>query len=95
MKIDTAVTAGQLAAQINAVTAKLAAIDVAINEQWPVSMLRVAAPAQGASQPAGTEVDLLSGSALPIADFWKVAITTARQFHQTELDALNAQLAAL
>lgn len=92
MKLDAAKAGGILAAKIDAVTLLLANIDIAINEQWPVSALRVAAPPEGASQPAGTEVDLLGSVELPIADFWKTAITMARDLHQTALNDLNAQL---
>lgn len=95
MKPELARSAKPLVTKIDEVEALLAKIDVALAEQWPVRVLRVVAPAEGASQPEGTEVDLLGGVALPIADLWKIALTTARGAHQSVLDELNAQLEAL
>lgn len=95
MKIDTAEQAGSLAVQIRRETDILARIDLAIAEEWPISALQVSAPSEKASQPAGTTLDLLGSTSLPIADLWKIAITTGRQAHQTLLDSLQAQLEAL
>lgn len=94
MKLADAVAAGQIAAQIAYETKILAAIDLAISEQWPVSTLKVSAP-KGSVQAEGTELDLLGSASLPIAELWKIAITQARTAHQTVLEELNAQLAGL
>lgn len=95
MKRDDAIRAGQIAAQITVAERRVSDIDKALAEQWPVSALRVRAPEQGASDPAGTEIDLLAGTSLPIADLWKIALTTARDLHQTTLSGLSAELDAL
>lgn len=95
MKIDSAVRAGQLAAQITAIQQVISRIDIVLSEQWPVSDLLCVAPKEGASFPDGTKINLLAGIDLPIADAWKISVTTARQLHQDKLDALMAELEAL
>lgn len=94
MKPSVAKSAGAIAAQIDAVTALLAQTDLIIAESWPITNVTATAPAQGSSQPAGTTVNLLpNGVADPSS--WKAAVSSARNAYQSQLDALNAQLAAL
>lgn len=94
MDINTARTAGDIAAQIDKVTALISEVDVVIAENWPVTVVRATAPAEGASRPAGSQVDLLpNGIATP--ESWKFAVSTARQAYQDQLDTLLGQLEAL
>ena len=95
MKIDTAIQAGSLAVQIQRETDIIARIQLAISEQWPISALEVAAPAEGASQPQGTTLDLLGSVTPTINDIWKINIVSALQAHQDLLASLQAQLDGL
>lgn len=94
MKLDVANSAGPLAEKIARLQALIADIDVAIAEKWPISALRVVAPAEGASRPSGAEIDLLpfgrSNEAVS-----QLALNTARDVYQQQIDALSAQLDAL
>jgi hypothetical protein len=95
MKIETAEQAAALAAQIRRVTIIIANIQLAINEQWPISALQVSAPAEGSSQPQGIMLDLLGSVTPSINDIWKINIVGALQAHQDLLASLQKQLDAL
>ncbi len=94
MDIDAATRAGDLAAQHKRVSALLADIDMAIKESWPVSNVRVTAPAEGASRSAGTVIDLFPDGkgAKEIA---ALILQTTQARYQADLADLAQQLEAL
>lgn len=95
MKADAAKAGGQIAAAIDAITGLIAQIDLALVEHWTITQLTVTAPAEGSSLPAGTVFNVvMQGSAATDANS-QLALQTARATYQAQLDALNAQLAAL
>lgn len=94
MEMDTAQSAAQLVPQIQGLQALLAKIETALTERWPITVLKVAAPAEGASLPEGTTIDLLPAGAANNENS-QLALTTAQKTYQAQLDVLNAQLAAL
>lgn len=94
MILATATQAGQLATQIGVLQKLVADIETAIAEKWLTRVVHCAAPDTGSSKPAGTVLDVLPfGDAS--ADVSALVLSTALQTYQTQLDALNAQLAAL
>lgn len=95
MDIQTAKSAAVIAAQIEKLADTIARIDTAIAEGWLITQLKVAAPAEGSSQPAGTLLDLLPFGGNASADDSKAALERARATYQGALDALTVQLAGL
>lgn len=94
MDIKTAHAAAVTAAQIDRVQALLVQVDLVIAENWPLTIIRATAPAEGASQPGGTQVDLLPGG-VASPEAWKLAVSAARTAYQAQLDQLNADLGKL
>lgn len=94
MKIDAAKAAAPLAAEIDSLVAKLALIDLVINENFPITRMEAMAPAEGASLPAGTVIDLLPGGKGD-PTVWKIVVSQARNDLQTRLGELTKQLEAL
>lgn len=94
MQIETAKTAAGLASQIEAVQGLIAMINVALAEHWPLTVMKASAPATGASYPGGTPIDLLPAGPASDANS-QLGLQQALSTYQAELDALNAQLAAL
>lgn len=95
MDIETARAAGQLAGQIDAVTKLIAEIDTAISEQWVLSSVWVRAPNDGRERAVSdlNVVPVFVGGGN--ADNSALALKTARETYQAQLDALNEKLAAL
>lgn len=94
MDTATAREAGILLVQIDALTVKMAAIDLAAEEKWPVTSMRVTAPEVGSTKPSGTSVDLVVGVAVS-PDTSAMVLNETRKQYQIQFDALNAELAKL
>lgn len=97
MQLDTAVTAGTLAEQIQALQAALDKINGIVGEAggWELFNCKVRAKDIGASSPAGTVVDLLGPVGAANDANTLAALRAAATTYQSALDALNAQLAGL
>lgn len=94
MDLNKARSAISLVAQIDKVQSLLAQVDMVIEENWPLTIIRATAPAEGASQPSGTQVDLLPGG-MASPESWKTAVSSARTAYQAQLDQLNSDLGKL
>lgn len=95
MQIETAKSAIALASQIEALQALVAMIDVATAEKWSITVLKVSAPATGASYPAGTTIDLLPAGHAASDENSQMALAQAQKTYVAQLAVLTAQLEAL
>lgn len=95
MKFEDANLAGDLARRIAKLQRMIEEIDLAMQEKiWELDSLTFRSPAVGSSVAAGTLLDVLDEFGAD-AETVMLALTTARDKRQAQLDALTAELAAL
>lgn len=92
--VDQAKQIVALSAQVDAMTALVANLKIAVDEHWPISTINAYAPATSSSAKRGTALIIL-----PFGDaddtMSQLALNTALTTYQSQLDALNAQLSTL
>lgn len=92
LRFEDAKTHGVIAAQIEGLQMLVDRARLMQKEGWYVSVIKLTAPAEGASVPAGTTFDLLLPGMVADAETSAIGIKTALDMYQTQLGLMRDQL---